>query len=61
MKRLLREDPDELRGKYLYDFSRFCRLGPNEVDVLRYVDFIRLILHIEAEKKAMQKKMEVKV
>lgn len=39
---------DELRGKYLGELARICNCPPPMVDVLRYTDFISLILYIDA-------------
>jgi hypothetical protein len=37
-----------LRAKYLFDLARICHLGPREVGVMRYLDFLAFTRHIDA-------------
>jgi hypothetical protein len=41
-----------LRAEYLCDFAALYHFLPREVDALRYLDFIQLVVGIEAERKA---------
>lgn len=55
MQRLLDADPDELRGQYLFDFAFLYKMGPREVDALRFMDFVNLIINADAYKREMAK------
>jgi hypothetical protein len=46
----------ELRAEYLFAFAHLCHCSPRDVDALRYLDFIQLILDIDAYGEAMKKK-----
>jgi hypothetical protein len=46
---------DELRGKYLFAFAHLLHITPPTVDALRYLDFIHLILEIDAYYEAKKK------
>lgn len=42
---------DELRSEYLFDFAHICHIPPPMVGAgFRYMDFIQLILDIDAVK-----------
>jgi hypothetical protein len=37
----------DLRDKYLFSFARFLHIPPRDVDALRYMDFIQLVLGLQ--------------
>lgn len=47
-----------MRSEYLFDFAHTLHISPREVDALRFVDFIQLILEIDAYRAAVKKANE---
>jgi hypothetical protein len=45
----------------LFDFAHLCHVPPYRVDALRFMDFINLILNIDAYHQAQKKAMDVKL
>jgi len=41
-----------MRARYLFDLASICHISPLDVDALRFLDFVRLALRIDAIHKA---------
>ena len=44
----MESDPSELRGQYLFWLARECHIAPQQVDTMKFFDFMHLCLCIDA-------------